>query len=229
MLQLRETRVVRSTHMPVVSGITVAEEGMALVYAKENGETRVQPSTGVAGEVFAGVSLSRNSHPAELPYIQEQAIPANGVLTLVRTPIANQLLVKVAGVQVTVVPGAPADATQVQLAGADLVFFNGEAGKQVSAQFKYTPSVIEARTVMGDAPIGGLPSTAQSVIGVLKDAVITTNFFDASQDWSLALHAKLGANGMFVPANAAQGIPGVVVHNAPNAANPFLSLSMNVA
>ena len=229
MLQLRETRVIRSTHSPVLSGALIPEEGMALVYEKENGETKVKLSTGVAGELFAGVSLSRNTAPGSLPYVQETVVPANGILELVRAPIAGQLLVKVAGVAVAVGAVAPLDATAVQLSGSQVKFFAGQAGKTVTAQFLYVPSVIEARSVIGDGPIGGLASTAQDVIGVIKDAQFATNAFDAAVDWSVALYAKTGPGGRFTVGTLADHIFNVVVKNAPSAASPFLVLGMTVA
>lgn len=230
MLQLRETRISYTAHENVLSGVIIPEEGMACVYVKENGETKVTLSSGADGEVFAGVSFSRNTAPASLPHVQEQAIPSANTVELVRTPIAGQLNVKVNGVQKTVVSSAPADADEVQLSGRVLRFFAGEAGKEVTAQFLYVPTVIEARTVIGDGPHGGLSSTAQGVIGLLKNAQFATNFFDASADWSNAMFVKLAAGGTFtVAADASEAIAGVVVKNGPSAANPFLVLSANVA
>lgn len=229
MLQLRETRIVLTKHANVLSGHIIPEEGMALVYVKEDGETKVALSTGAAGEIFAGVSQSRNSPPAALPFVQEGVIPAAEAVELPRTPIAGQLLVVVAGAQKTIVTGAPADASEVQLVGRNLVFFAGEKAKGYKAQFLYAPTVTEARTVIGDAPIGGLSSSAQGVIGRLLDADFATNMFDASADWTDAMYVKTGPGGTFVPGTANDHIEGAVVKNAPSAANPFLALSINVA
>lgn len=229
MLQLRETRIVLTKHANVLSGHIVPEEGMALVYVKEDGETKVQLSTGAANEIFAGVSQSRNTPPAALPFFQEGMIPASLSIELPRTPIAGQLLVKVAGVQKTIVNAAPADATEVQLSGHNLILFAGEASKGYQAQFLYAPTVTEARTVIGDTPIGGLSSTAQSVIGRLLDADLATNMFDASADWHDVMYVKTGPGGTFVPGTVADHIIGAVVKNSPSAANPFLALSINVA
>ncbi len=229
MLQQRTTRIVRTRHNPVVSGEIINEEGMALVYVKEDGVTKVKKSAGDAGEIFAGVSLSRNSPPSILPLVQEEAIPAGLTVQLARTPVTGQLLVKVAGVQVTVGSTAPADATAVQLTGSTLTFFAGEAGKEVSAQFLYTPTVIEARTVIGDVNIGGLSSTAQGVIGTLHDAEFGTNMYDAGADWAAAFYVKTAAGGTFTVGTAADHTPGVIVKEAPSAANPFLVLAVQVA
>lgn len=229
MIQLRETRIVKSKHEAVMPGVIIPEEGMACVYAKDGGETKVTLSSGADGEIFAGVSFSRNTAPASLPHVQESFIPVNRTVELVRAPIAGQLNVKVAGEQVDVVTTAPANAGEVQLAGRNLKFFAGEENKGYTAQFLYTPTVTEARAVIGDGPHGGLSSTAQSVIGLLKDAYIATNAFDASVDWSDAMFVKLAAGGTFTVGTADDNVPNVIVRNAPNASNPFLVLSINVA
>lgn len=229
MLQLRETRIVKSKHENVMSGVIIPEEGMALVYAKDNGETKVTLSSGAEGEIFAGVSFSRNTAPASLPHVQESFVPASRTVELVRTPIAGQLNVKVAGEQKTVVSTAPASAAEVQLVGRNLSFYAGEENKGYVAQFLYTPTVAEARTIIGDGPHGGLSSTAQSVIGLVKDAYIATNHFDASADWSDAMFVKLAAGGTFTVGTDEDHVANVIVRNGPNASNPFLVLSINVA
>jgi hypothetical protein len=230
MLQLRETRLVDSVHHDVLAGQVIAEEGVALIYVRDGANTRVKASAGDAGEYFAGVSLSRNTPPAFLPLVMSGIISVSNTFALPRQPISGQLLVKVDGTAVDVVVGAPADATEVKVNTLSLAFFAGEAGKAVSVQMLYEPTVTEARSIVGDAPIGGLPSTAQSTIGVIKRAHVATNFFDAAADWSTALYVKTIAGGKFSPAaNAAAGIPGVAVIHAPDATNPFLVLSLNVA
>lgn len=229
MLQLRETRIVRNKHENVMPGVIIPEEGIALVYVKDGGETKVQPSTGAANEVFAGVSQSRNTAPASLPFVQEGSVGNTNAVELVRTPIAGQLNVKVGGAVKTLVNTAPADATEVQIVGRNLVFHASAQGASYTAQFLYAPTVVEARTVIGDGPIGGLSSTAEGVIGVLKDAQLGTNFFDASADWTDAMFVKLGANGTFTVGTQNDHIAGVIVKSSPSGSNPFLVLSIMVA
>jgi hypothetical protein len=228
MLQLRETRIVNSQPHDVVTGHIIPEEGLALAYAKEGADTKVQLSTGAAGEIFAGVSFSRNTPPAVLPVFLVTAIPANSILPINRNPIVGQLLVKIAGVIATIVAGAPA-AGEVQVGSLQLVFNAADASTAVEVQYLYAPSVLEARSIIGDAPIGGLSSTAQGSIGVLKNAIIGTNSYDASVDWSQAMYVKLGPNGTFTVGSAADHIANVIVKTSPGAANPFLVLSLNVA
>ena len=93
MLQLRETRIIRSLPERVAPGVVIPEEGIPMSYVKVDGETCVQPCTGAADEIFAGVSLSRNSPPAALPMVVEFAY-GSGSGKFPRAPIDGQLMVK---------------------------------------------------------------------------------------------------------------------------------------
>lgn len=226
MLQLRETRVVNTKHEPVATGIVIGEEGVVLAYVKEDGVTKVQPCTGVANEIFAGVALARNAPPASLPMVNEGVIAADGSFELGRAPQAGKLLVKVDGTAATIVTVAPA-VGEVQVTGSTLMFPVADAGKQVFAQFIYVPSVIEASTIVGNIPAAGIPQT--DTIGTLKEAQLGTNMFDAAADWSDALYVKLGPNGTFALGTVADHIPNAIVKNSPSPASPFLVVSINVA
>lgn len=228
MLQLRETRIVHTHPHDVLTGTIIPEEGLALVYVKEGSETKVQLSTGAANEQFAGVSYARNVPPAYLPSVLTGVVAADNTFELPRNPVAGQVLVKIGGVVCTVVAGTPAAANEVKIGNLEIIT-NSSAGMPITVQMMYAPTVIEARSIIGDAPIGGLPSSAQGSIGVIKYAVIGTNSYDASADWDNALHVKTAANGTFTVGSLAVHIPNVIVKSAPNAANPFLVLSLNVA
>ncbi len=246
MLQLRETRIVNSQPNDVLTGHIIPEEGLALAYVKEGADTKVQLSTGAQDEVFAGVSFSRNCPPAVLPVVLEGVVNADAQFVLPRNPVAGQLLVQLSGQSnpQTIVVGAPGGLDEVQVIPLALQFLastgtppaGGAEGLAVRVQFLYSPTVQEARSIIGDAPIGGLPSSAQGSIGVLKNAIIGTNSYDASVDWSNALFVKTLAaggdaskRGVFTVGTAGDHIPNVVVRVAPSAANPFLVLSLNVA
>lgn len=228
MLQLRNTRIFKTLFENLATGIAIQEEGVALVFVKENGETKVQPSTGAAGERFAGVAIARNMPPATLPLVEEGVIDSTGSGSLTRAPIAGQALIKVGGVAVTIIStGVPA-ADEILVVGADYKVDPSNVGKSISAQYLYAPTVQEARTVIGDAPYGGLAANALGTIAAVKQAEVGTSFFDASADWSDAMYAKTVAGGKFAPATAASGIPGVVVKNSPSVGSPFLVLELNV-
>ena len=200
---------------------------MALVEDIDGNETKVRLSSGAAGEVFAGVSMSRNAPPTVMPNVEEGSIPTSLSVRLARTPIAGQLLVKVEGTAKTVVAGAPASAAEVQLVDDVLNFFAGENAKALLAQYAYEPTLVEARTFVGDSPVGGLSSSVQSVIGVLAKAEFGTNMFDASSDWSTALNVKLGADGKFTTTGSGTLLTNVVIRNRPSSSNSMLVLAIN--
>ncbi len=234
MLLLRETRVVITKHEPVATGVVLNEEGRVLAYVKEDGATKVQPSTGVAGEIFAGVNISRNAPPGVLPMVAFGTVNADGTFVLPRLPIAGQLMVKLGadangagGAVQTIVAAAPA-AGEVEFTGTTtLTLPVATAGQTVFAQFAYTPTVVEAASVVGNIPAAGIPQSDQ--VGVLKEAQIGTSFFDTSVDWSDAMYVKLAAGGTFTVGTEADHVPNVVVRNAPSSATPFLVVNINIA
>lgn len=228
MLVLDYTRISQTSTARVENGHIVEEEGMALVKVMDGGEVAVRKSTGAADEIFAGVSLSRNAPTNMLPYVAETAVPTAETMKLARTPIAGQILVKVDGTALTVSANAPADATEVQLAGDTLTFFAGEADKEVYVQFMYEPTVTEARQETGDMPIGGLPSSSVGSIGMVVSGCITTNQYDASVDWAAGeLTPSLGVDGKFTVGGSGTKLDNLVtVDRIPSAANPYLSLTI---
>lgn len=228
MISQKYTRVFMNEHRPVEPGVVIAEEGMALVYVRTAGETCVRPSTGAAGEVFAGFSWTRNSVPATLPMVIETKVPASLTVHLDRLPIAGQLLVRVGGDALDLVGSAPADATEVRLVGQDLTFHADHVGQNLMIQLQYEPTLQEARQILGDNLIGGLASSAEQMIGLLTRADICTSFYDASADFTSAMHPSLGADGRLTVGGNGTVLTNVTIVEAPSAANPFIVVRANV-
>lgn len=228
MINQKYTRVFNTEHRPVETGALIADEGMALVFAKQGDSTVVRPSTGASGEIFAGVSMARNTPPLFMPFVFEGVVPADGVLELPRTPIADQILVRVAGTSIEVAAGdtVPTDATKVNLDDNEVRFHASQRGAEVFVQIMYEPTVTEARQVKGDVPVGGLSTIAQSVTGVITKGDVATTYFDASADFSSAIQVRLGADGIFTTTGSGTLIPGVTVQQAPSAASPVLVLNI---
>lgn len=228
MLVQKYTRFHNTEHRDVEPGVIIEEEGIALVYSHVNGKTYVRPSTGVAGEIFAGFSLSRNSPPRYLPrVISDVVVPENGVVDLNRVPLTGQILVKVDGVVQTISANAPVEGS-VQLVGQKLFFFTGtpaagsdpavvgDQGRALYVQFVYEPTVMEARTIIGDAPIGGLPSTYQERIGVTaRSEYIGTTYYDASKDWSGVFNPRLGADGKLTTDGPGTLLTSLIIMSTP--------------
>lgn len=225
MIEQKYTRVFHTEHRPVETGAMFEDEGMAAVFVKEGVQTVVRPSTGAAGEIFAGISLARNIAPLFVPYVFEGVLKGTS-MQLPRLPMAGQILVKINGTKLAIKASAPASASEVQL-DADTLNFHADAdGADLFVQMMYEPTVTEARQFKGDVAIGGLPSTAQGVIGLITLGDVATTYFDASADWSSAMQAQLGPNGIFTV-----GGPGAVagtIVSAPSAANPKLVLKVTL-
>lgn len=231
MLQLRDTRIIHTKHTKVATGIIIAEEGVALVGSNEDGELVCSPSAGGDTGPFLGLSYERFAPPASVPSVKSYVIPSDLTIVLPRTPQAGQLGVLVNGTAVEVVAGAPADATEVKAAGDTLTFFAGEAGKTAKVTFIYTPTLEEARTLVGDGPFAGLSSSTTGIIGRFTQGRVGTSLFDAGADWTGALFVKLAAGGRFTPcaANDAARLTNVVLVNSPTGDSPFVVLDINVA
>lgn len=227
MIQQKYTRVFNTEHRPVETGAVFVEEGLAAVFVKEGDKTVVRPSTGAAGEIFAGLSLSRNSPPLFVPLVLEDTVQS-AELELPRTPVAGQILVRVGNDALTIEASdeAPADANSVSLDDNILRFHESAIGKERLVQFIYEPTVTEARQYMGDVPVGGLPSSAQGVIGLITKGDVATSRYDASVDWSGAFTARLGADGNLTTTGPGSEARGLTVVQAPTAANPLLVVNL---
>lgn len=228
MLVQKYTRLFMTEHRKVETGAQIAEEGQALVNVKEGLETVVRPSTGAAGEVFAGVSLTRNTPPHVLPWVGEAVVPASLTVELPRLPISGQIMVKLAGVKATIVAGVPAAAGEVQLVGSRLSFHADQQGAEYFIQMAYEPTLAEAAQLLGNMPIGGISAQVQGVVGVVTRGDVATTFYDASADFQGALQVKLGADGRFTVGGSGVTVPNAVVITAPSAENTALVLRLNV-
>lgn len=228
MINLKYTRTFDTANSPVLDAHLIEEEGFALIYTKQGNETVVRKSQGAGGEVFAGFALSRNAPTDRLPLVIEgEVVDQSAGYTLPRLPITGQIRILLNGSAATIVAGAPAVAGEVQLTGDELAFHAADDAAALEIHMMYEPTVTEARLYTGDAPVGGLSSIEQNVIGLFVEGDIATNKFDISADWAGSLHPTLGADGMLTVGGGGVELTDVVVLNAPSADNAFLVLRVN--
>lgn len=227
MLVQKYTRLFLTEHRPVEAGLRLTEEGIALVLVKQGNDTVVRPSTGAANETFAGFSLTRNSPPATLPWVGEGRVPASGSIELPSLPLAGQILIKVDGVVRTVVAAAPATG-EAKLEARVVTFFADDVGSEYLIQLQFEPTVSQARTLLGDAPIGGISAASQDTIGVVTRGDCATTLYDASADFSAVIHPSLGADGCLTVGGPGTKLTNVQVISAPSAENSALVVRVNV-
>lgn len=230
MLFQNATDIVQTQEADLLPGEVIHEEGVALVWIRENGKSFLRLSTGVAGEVFAGFALARNMPPATMARVEEFAIDATKKYTATRVPTAGALLVKIDGVKAEQEAAASASAAgKVGVQGADLYFHADDIGKKVFIQYAYELTVTEARSYTADAPIGGLPSNIEGSCGYIKLGNIATSVFDASADWSAdnVLHPKLGPNGTLTLGGNGTELKGCIIKQAPTSERGYLIVEMS--
>jgi hypothetical protein len=232
MLQLRGTRILKTAFETLATGVSIQEEGCALVYVKENGDTKVALSTGTGVEKLAGLAIARNMPPAYYPVYEKITLNSSAQGTLTKAPATInsviQLMLKSGSTVYSIVTIAPTSASQIELTGSTIQADASLAGATVYAQYLYMPTVLEAQTILGMAPYGGLAANALGTVGVVKQGECSMSFFDASQDWTNVMYAKLGAGGTFTPATSSTGITNVTVKNTPSEADPFLHIELNL-
>lgn len=232
MLQLANTRFGSTFHRKVATGVTIQTEGVALVYVQENGEAKVRPSQGGTGERFAGVSLSRNSQSARLTEELEVKVPATAPYTvkLAHKPLDGQLRVGALGKAAD--GDAPASG-EFNLAGGDTLVFNaGQAGSVQRVSLAFTPSYLEAVAAQGNDPVGGLPSTAMGVIGVIKEGDVFTDQYDVTAEWKAneVQDLYISAGGLFTTtATNNTKVGSVTILNVPSVGSGFLGLTIRSA
>lgn len=224
------TDIVMTQEADLLPGVAIHEEGVALVWHRENGKNFVKPSEGVSGEVFAGFAMSRNLPPAFQVFVEELTIDATLSYTLRRLPKAGQSLIKIAKVKADATTGDtnPTDAGDVVINGAELLFASADLGKKVFVQYASELTVSEARAITGDAPIGGLSANIRQRISYIKLGNVSTNMIDASADWSndAILNPSLGAGGLMTVGGTGTLLKGVIIKKAPDATNGYATFEL---
>jgi hypothetical protein len=232
MLKFQNTRIVRSVHRDILPGYAINAEGLALVYVNDNGQAKVRPSTGAAGEKFAGCALSQNIVPNQLTRVDEVVLAGSVSFQLDRPNlVAGQVRVEVAGVALAAVAGVPAAGEFAVDNASGVVSVNaadaGTAAVPVKAQvfYKYLPLVQEAINAIGNGAIGGVTSANYvGVTGIITEGDVSTDQFDMTADWTTATKVFLGPNGLFTTAGNVE-LRGANIISAPGVSSPFLTLN----
>lgn len=226
MLYAPLTSNVRSTEKALASGATITDDGQALVSLLQLGRQVVQPSTGAAGEVFVGFANLQTSAVPVVPATAVkvdliETVPANGVLTLSKTPVSGSVTVNnfttKAKIATTAVSGNTAT-----VAGTN-------AGLTVTVTYTYALTVIEARALVGDVQPGGFVGHTVGQVGLSQAGIIYTSCIDTAADWSNATAVKLAANGKLTDQTGSGVAINAVIIQAPSVNYPYLGLQYSAA
>lgn len=225
MLKLEKSVIRESVERAILAGSVIAAEGMALIADASGATFGVLPSAGTADDQFAGVSLSHTISPDYLPTI-ESPLAVGVTLTLAKTPLAGSLrLVDSTGTEVTL--GNPATTTsEYSITGNVVTLHVDQTDLVVTSSYRYSPTTVEIKALMGDAQPGGNASALIGSVGVIEKGDIFTTEYDTSVDWSANPTVALGANGQFTVGGSGAVVPNCYVLQVPSADSTFLGLRL---
>lgn len=228
MLQLNQSRIVGSVEHKLATGVQLVEEGVALVTAYENNELVVKPSTGVSGEVFAGIALSAVASVTVVPMVEQITVPAEAPykVTLAGTPVTDaEIFIK------DFTKGSASATKNYALVGNELEFHADDAGKTVTVTYAYSPTLAQLTQFQGEQAPGQHVTTALGQTGVITAGNVFTSAYDVTADWTPtaqgALAVYLGANGKFTTKTTGTKVNAIVT-NVPSVGNSFLGLQFHI-
>lgn len=223
-LQLSKCRVAQSIERQIAANIVITAEGAALVSVLENGVEVVKPSTGGAGEKFAGFAYAQVINATDLPQVDELIAPASGAntVTTVFTPLAGTLRVVANGTALTVgTPGT--NANEYSISGSVITLHTSRYGQTVVVYYRYSPTLGQAKALFGDEFPGGPATSINGQVGVIEYGDVYTTEFETQDDWAGATAVKLSAAGL-VSADGTGVTINARVISVPTAGSPFLGL-----
>lgn len=227
MLDLSLTRIRHSKDLPVTADTVVREEGLPLVQVMVDGAEQAAVSGYTGATQFLGFSYSETMRPITKAEVAVLEPTANELqFTLTGTPITGQI--RVTDAEGTVYEeDATAAAGKYVLKGAVIEFAADDAGKQITVQYRYTPSQLELQF---NDRVPFTFSTAPELygrIGVILAGEVFTDQFDASVNWNDTEGKKLvaGENGRVTLAESGVEIPGYII-KTPDANNPYLGIRL---
>jgi hypothetical protein len=219
MLYFPNTRVAVSSELPIAAGAVFTAEGQAMVSDNTGGIFGAKPSTAAAGENFLGVAVSQQIALTSFPKVEEVVQPLTDIITLARTPSVGTVFVY--NVTTGAALASPANYT---IAGAVITMAAATRGNVIRIVYKFAPTVIEARSIMGDIYPGGAPGLSIGQVGVQRSGSIFTTEFDSAVNWNVANPVvKTGANGQFTIGGTGTTVDCAVIQ-LPSTSLPYLGL-----
>jgi hypothetical protein len=230
MLKLNATRPGEIAEKMIAAGIQVGSEGVPLVSTLENGHEHVKPATGAANEVFVGFSWMHNVVPTVLSFCEEVHVPDEAPYTvqlsrrnIITGQISGRNLAAFFEINAATLAAGKFD---VDYGNGLLTFHADDAGRDITMNYAYTPTVAEARSEYPGENMNINPAFEfLNSLGVILVGEVYTDQYDKSVDWSaVGNNIFLGA-GMLTGAGNVK-IGGHVTH-VPTPENPFLGVQFS--
>lgn len=222
-----KTRIEAARQYGVASTFSISAEGLAMVFANDNGVANVKPSTSGTSDSFAGFSSSHTMVPSSAIYIGDVTAD-DTTLTLPYTPISGQLQLY-DGAQALAVGNPGTTANQYSISGATVTLHSGQTDAVISVRLRYSLTVEQAVMLYGEGMPGDLAAAdIYDRVGAITKGVVYTDQYDVTGVFVAGAAVKSGANGQVVPAaGTGTTIPNCYVAEVPTAANGgFLGLQL---
>lgn len=229
MLDLNACSIMESRLMPLASTVGVLEEGVPMIHILEAGIGVITPSTGAAGEKFAGVSQAKHIRPLKGKMVEDLVIPASGTyaVTLSRTPsgsASDRAVFNPSGVALTS-NGSVSNNTQYMLVGKVVTVHSDFAGLTVRVVYDYDLTASETALLFGGGDFGILDTMVAKNVTVITGGHIYTSCYDAGTNWNTVTAIKLGA-GVFTGSGSGGAVDAVVI-KVPLAGDAMLGLYLH--
>ena len=225
MLELNKCKIIETNSAHPASGVSSLEEGVALVYVLEDGEVKVQGSTGAAGERFAGFAQIRHVTPNTAVASSVSTVPtaAPYEVTLASTPRTGEIRVTIDG---TAAAGTGAAAGAYGIAANVLTFDAADAGKTLEVAYRYDLTVAQANMLFGVNATSQDFGSNFSVNFVSTGDVFISNY-NITDDWSdTTADIKLDADGNISTSSAAGTVLDAMVISTPAQSGGFLGIRL---
>jgi hypothetical protein len=210
-----------STELPIASGASIAAEGQALVGASPLGVFGVAPSAGTSGEIFLGLAVSQQIALTSYPKVEEFVDPNTDTWVLARTPLSSTFSLYDETANALLTGGG----TDYTLSSKTLTMNTALRGHTLRAVYKFAPSAVEARAIMGDVYPGGAAGTSIGQVGIIQKGTVYTTEYDSTLNWNQTATVKTGANGLLVQSGNGATVNCVIV-SVPTLTNPYLGLML---
>lgn len=220
MLYMPKTRVAQSHNRNVHPQAVIPDEGLALVTAP--GAT-VKAGSGVAGEVFVGLSVFQRGYVSSFPHVSEVFTPKTGANTYkLPFPLLGGTLNvfnSASGAKLAVTTDYTYDAT-----ANEITFVTLDA--PVFVRFEFSPTLAQQRILQGDVQPGGTIPQNWNFTGVISKGDVFTSAFEVGDDWTNSQAViRVGANGKFTTQGNGAIVDAYVI-SVPSHETPFLGLCL---
>ena len=243
MLKLSYCEIRVSRPRDVAAGVTTIEEGVGLMAVREQGITKVKPSTGAANtDEFAGFAMNERTAPSLFPMVFQGKVVLLSAgkwgFNLPKAPVGTPRVTYDATGAVIPVYTADSDSVlevdEYKITGTVFETTVDALGKLINVVYNFSPTFADLQVLGGDNSPTTFSTLASliGITGVIESGLVYTSNFDPSIDWANwtpAIGLKSVANGVITTLAGTGAIIKGRVMAAPSVDMPFLAIDFSVA